>query len=306
LIDDALNQKDYQKAESLLQKTFSSYLGGGANATWYPEKTLLLEERRNYFEKNEEEISGLLELWAIVSNKLGNAKRRAASELQSVMFCAPEDWNAVISEYKKHKNPDVKKAIDVLFTKWQTEMALCSFYHDMDDHLSPDTWIHWLIEAELNIKGKRKWFMEKLNTWFAHLMKDRKSFEKQWYLLARLTKDLPGSGKLKKAYPTFFKVVLPEDSGSSVLGKSRCSALKDMDAGSCLLRTMEVWEKRLRYIVPDPSKAHKSDYSYHAQWMKALYELNRRAYEDMLAQWYEKHNRRRNLWRDMRGLRLPV
>lgn len=306
LIDDALNQGDYQKAESLLVETFSSYLSRAGKAAWYPEKSLLLDERRYYHEGNREDVSGLLESWAKVSKKLGDTKRRAASEIQSVIFRAPEDWDAVIGEYKKQRKPQVKKVIDPLFAHWQTEMARRSILYDIDARVSSDTWIHWLIEAELSATGKKKWFMEKLNTWLASLKKNSNAFGKQWHLLARLTKDLPESNKLNKQYPTFFKIVLPQDYETSLLGKARCSGLKKMNAGTCLSTAMDVWKNRLRYIVPDPAHSHKSDYTHHAQWMKALYELSHDAYDSILAQWHEKHKRRRNLWRDMKSHHLPV
>ena len=306
LIDDAVNQGDYQKAESLLLETFSSYLGRGDKADWYPEKSLLLDEQRYYHEDNREDVSGLLDSWANVSNKLGNTKRRAASEIQSVIFRAPEDWDAVIGEYKKQRKPQVKKVIDPLFAHWQAEMARRSSRYDMDARVSSDTWIHWLIEAELDVKRKKKWFLEKLNAWLSRLKKNSNTFGKQWHLLARLTKDLPESSKLKKQYSTFFKIVLPQDSEASLLGKARCSRLKKMNAGTCFSTAMDVWKNRLRYIVPDPAHSYKSDYTHHAQWMKALYELSPDAYDRVLAQWHEKHRRRRNLWRDMKSHRLPV
>ncbi|MCK4488219.1 MAG: hypothetical protein KAU38_15855 [Desulfobacterales bacterium] len=306
LIDDAVNQGDYQKAESLLVETFSSYLGRADNAAWYPEKSLLLDERRYYHEGNREDVSGLLESWAKVSKKLGDTKRKAASEIQSVIFRAPEDWDAVIGEYKKQRKPQVKKVIDPLFAHWQTEMARRSICYDMDARVSSDTWIHWLIEAELSATGKKKWFMEKLNTWLASLKKNSNAFGKQWHLLARLTKDLPESSKLKKQYPTFYKIVLPEDHETSLLGKARCSGLKKMNAGTCLSTAMDVWKNRLRHIVPDPAHSHKSDYTHHAQWMKALHELSHEAYDGVLAKWHKKHKRRRNLWRDMQSHSLPV
>jgi hypothetical protein len=306
LIDDAVNQGDYQKAESLLGKTFSSYLGREDKATWYPETSLLLDEQRYYHENNKKDVSGLLESWANVSEKLGNTKRSATSEFQSVVFGAPEDWDAVIGEYKKQQNPEAKSAIDSLFSHWQTEMARRSLRNVMNATVSSDTWVHWLIEAELDFTGKREWFMEKLNAWLAHLKKDRNVFRREWGLLARLTKDLPESSKLKKQYPTFFKIVLPEDSEASLLSKVRRKGLDKMNAGSCLSNAMDVWKDRLRHIVPDPAHSYKSDYTNHAQWMKALYELSRSAYDVVLAQWHGKHKRRRNLWRDMKSYRLPV
>ena len=101
-------------------------------------------------------------------------------------------------------------------------------------------------------------------------------------------------------------MVLPEDSGMSLLDKVRCRALKDMGGDSCLSMAMQGWKRRLRAIVPDTEKSYKSDYSHHAQWMKAIYELSPDAYNGILAEWQEKHKRRRNLWRDMRAHHLPV
>ena len=62
----------------------------------------------------------------------------------------------------------------------------------------------------------------------------------------------------------------------------------------------------LSHIVPDPKVVYKSDYTNHAQWMKALYELSRESYDSVLAEWREKHKRRRNLWRDMKSNGLPI
>jgi hypothetical protein len=84
----------------------------------------------------------LLELWANVSKKLGNSKRSAVSEFQGVIFRAPEDWDAIISNYKKQRNQETKETIDSLFSHWQTEMARRSIGLFMDDSASSDTWIH--------------------------------------------------------------------------------------------------------------------------------------------------------------------
>ena len=50
-------------------------------------------------------------------------ERSATSKFQSVVFGVPEDWDAVINEYKKQQNPEVKSVVDSLFSHWQTEMA---------------------------------------------------------------------------------------------------------------------------------------------------------------------------------------
>ena len=163
-----------------------------------------------------------------------------------------------------------------------------------------------MIETRLDMTGKRKWFLKKLDAWLDDLKKDGKAFEQQWPLLARLTKDLPGSGNLKKSYPTFFKVMLPSDSGPSPLGEARCRGLKEMDTGIFLSRAMGIWKSHLRRLAPDPANSHKSNYEEHAEWMKALHELSYDEYKALLAQWHETHKKRRNLWRDMKKHQLPI
>ena len=134
LIDDAIAQGDYGKADSLLQQTFSSYLDRDEKNIWHPEISLLLVERSYY--PGEEEIARLLESWGSVAENLGNVKRSAASRLQNVVYRAAEDWEAIICEYKKLHVPGVKGVIDLLFSEWQTEMARRSIPSEMDNNFS--------------------------------------------------------------------------------------------------------------------------------------------------------------------------
>ena len=122
-----------------------------------------------------------------------------------------------------------------------------------------------------------------------------------------MTTDLPGSKSLKQKYPVFYETTLPDEAETDdLLGNFRCNGLKKMKAGSCQKIAMKIWQTHLRRIVPDPANAYKSDYTYHAQWAKALYELNQEAYTALLVRWRKKHNRRRNLWRDMKAAGLSV
>lgn len=96
--------------------------------------------------------------------------------------------------------------------------------------------------------------------------------------------------------PLFWKTVLPDKpKADDLLGHFRHKGLKKMKAGSCLKPALDPWQTHLRRIVPDPANAYKADYTEHAHWAEALYELNQKAYSALLAQWRKKHNRRRNL-----------
>jgi hypothetical protein len=177
----------------------------------------------------------------------------------------------------------------------------------MDAPTVSDSWVHWLIEASLDPKKKKEWFLGKLNGWLNDLKKDKKIFKKQRHCLARLTSDLPDSKRLVQKYPVFYKTALPaEASADDLLGSFRCSGLKKMNAGPGLLVAMDVWREYLYLIVPDPADAYKSDYTDHAAWCKAVHELNQNTYTALLSRWRKKHNRRRNLWRDMKAIGLSV
>ena len=307
LIDDALNRKEFQEAERWLEKTFSSFLARKGQGIWSPEVSLLIGQHEYYMEENREELSELLQIWSKVSLKLGDLQRGAAAQLQGVIFRLPADCEAVIKEYKHMIRPKIKKAIDPLFEQWKTEMADCSFSRYMDAPPVSDSWVHWLIEASLDPKKKKEWFMRKLNGWLNELKIDKKTFKKQWLLLARLTSDLPGSKTLERKYPVFYETALPEKvSSDDLLGNFRCSGLKKMKAGPGLLFAIEVWQEHLHLIVPDPANAYKSDYTDHASWCKAVFELNQKSYKTLLSRWRKKHNRRRNLWRDMKAIGLSV
>jgi hypothetical protein len=307
LVDDAVNRKDYQEAESWLVKTFASILARKKQGKWYPEVSLLIGQHQYSMAKGREEISNLLQIWSKVSLKLGNLQRGAAAQLQGVIFRLPVDCQAVIKEYKRLINPKNKKSITPLFEQWKTQMAERSFSHYMDAPPVSDSWLHWLIEASLDPKTKKEWFMRKLNSWLRELKKDKRTFKKYWPWLARLTSDLPDSKTLEEKYPVFCKTALPgKASPDDLLANFRCKCLKKMKAGPGLHLAMDVWKEHLHLIVPDPANVYKSDYSHHAAWCKAVYELNQKTYQALLSRWRKTHNRRRNLWRDMKAIGLSV
>ncbi|MGB9439722.1 MAG: hypothetical protein WCB15_17370 [Desulfobacterales bacterium] len=307
LVDDALKRKEFQDAERWLEKTFASFLERSKKGEWRPEISLLIGQPEYYMADGQEEIADLLRIWSQVSLKLGDLQRGAAAQFQGVIFRLPADCETVIKEYKRIITPKIKKILNPLFEQWKTEMAERSLSSYMDAPPVSDSWVHWLIEASLDPKKKKEWFMNKLNGWLSELKIDKKTFKKQWRWLARLTPDLPGSKTLEKNYPVFYKTALSrEASPDDLLGNFRTSGLKKMKAGPGLLVAMDVWKEHLHLIVPDPANAYKSDYSDHASWCKAVHELNQKAYKALLSRWRKKHNRRRNLWRDMKAIGLSV
>jgi len=306
LVHDAIRQKNQQLAESLLIKTFSSYLGGDRKKKWLPENSLLMTERRSFLSERDEEIGTLLNIWADVAKRLKNKERCTAVQFQAVTFDDSEKWDMAFKTYQRLSKGIMKKKLAPLFTQWKNEMAARSYPYFLDSSKVADTWVHWLIEALLDEKKDEGQFLNKVAGWLSDLEKHPKTLKQQWLWLGLLTRDLPNSEKIKTKYPSFWRTVLPEDDSGGDLANSRCKGLRKMKAGSYLTDVLEIWKKHLRRIIPDPANAHKSNYGEYACWAEALLELNKDEYHALMAQWRRKHIRRRNLWRDLKAMNLPV
>ena len=304
LAEAANKRKENRETESWIEKTFSSYLGIAKKKTWHPEDSLLLSKCGFITDEDAKEIDQLLRLWSKAADKTGNRLRSAAAEIQAVIVLSPENWDTVIKTYKRLAIPQTKDTLRPLFEQWKTEMALRSLPHHQVAGKNLDTWIHWLIEAVLNGRREQKWFSDQLEHWLHALKKEGNLFKKQWLWLARLTGDWQG---IEKRFPAFYKFVIPaDDPFGGVLQKSRCDGLQNMKVGKLRDLLMMVWQKHLARIVPDPSDSHKSSYMRHVNGAKALHELNPEACTKLLRRWQKKHNRRRNLWRDLKAAGLTI
>jgi hypothetical protein len=306
LVEDAIVHRNYALAESMLIETFSSYLGENRKGNWLPENSLLPTERRNLLSEGEEEIATLLKNWADVAKRLKNTGRHSAALFQAVTFDGSGEWDVILRTYQRLSKGAARKTLAPLFEQWKNEMAARSYPYYLDSPKVSDTWIHWLIEAMLDEKKGGETFLTRMAEWLSDLEKDSKAFKQQWLWLAVFTRDLPNSEKIKTPYPSFWETAISESDYGGDLAVSRRKGLRRMKAGSCLATVLEVWKKQMKGIIPDPVNAHHSRYTECARWAEALFELNKDGYHALMAQWRKKHHRRRNLWRDLKAVNLPV
>ncbi|MCP4692903.1 MAG: hypothetical protein GY859_32985 [Desulfobacterales bacterium] len=306
LVEDALEKEDYQKVESVLIRTFSSYSDAAGGPAWRPEDSLLEESEWGASESDKEELSDLLEIWSAAAERLGKSERAAALRFQGVVFRDSDNWDAVTEACRMERRRPLRQAVEPLFDQWRNLTAARSAAPEEASAVQ-DTWIHWLIDARLDVEKKRKGFLTKLEAWLALLMDNGSAFEEQSKWLAVLTRDLPGADALEKKHPAFYAEILSaRGSGASRLSTYRRESLEMMKAGPCLSLAVKIWRGHLRRLAPDPALATKSDYTRHARWSAALRDLNPAAFDALMDQWRQRHARRRNLWRDLRAMGLGV
>ncbi|MBI9082970.1 MAG: hypothetical protein JEZ11_05185 [Desulfobacterales bacterium] len=308
LVDAALEQGDARTAESWLEKTFASLLGPRRKTQWFPETDLLVAKTAARIDIQSEQVMPLLQLWARAARELGSEGRARAAEFQAIVFQAQDNGDAVLAAHGDTAGTRFQSAIEPLWKQWKSEMAIRSI-RGSRYYMEPgksDTWVHWLIDAAVEGKPGAKSFRSHVETWLTALATDGKTFEKQWQWLALLTEDLDGPRQLEQKYPLFCQAVLPPDNHTGRLAVFRRQTLLKMNAEVCLPGILTVWKKQLHRIMPDPQTVHKSNYSGHANWAGALWELNPDQFNALIQRWRTKHNRRRNLWRDLNAQGLPV
>ena len=309
LVEDAVGRGDWQAAESWLEKTFASLLGPRRKMPWFPESDLLVAQARIYSGIEAEEIVSLLELWTQAARALGLDHRANAAEFQAVVLQELENWDAVLAAYAKTAGMTTHAVIAPLWEQWKNEMVGRSVRR----YLEPgdgSTWIHWLLDALVEGRAGAQSFLNRVDAWLKTLKSDGAAFENQWRSLALLTDDLDPEQRLPQQYPHFCRAALweglPAGNPTESLAAARRRALSQIDAGTLFPGILAVWKQHLHRIVPDPATAHKSNYNHHATWAAAVQEFNPDRFKSLIERWRETHNRRRNLWRDLKAQGLPV
>lgn len=304
LIEDALARQDYNAAVSYLEKTFEILLSRSGKDAWKPESALMLDYLCFNYKLIHQEVEELLDMWISAEERLENRKKADLLRMQSVTLRNPTDWETVINEYALLRGVEPFPAIDSLFSLWKTEMAKRSAREIKDGQILADSWIGWLIDAKLDNNGEC--FGEKLEHWLHSLMKDTHKFNKEYPLIELLTHDLNSEKFLESKLVRIFSDVFNRHYGYEELAHHRISALEQYGISRHIPTILSVWRNCASRMVPDPEKMCGYGYTGCAAWMKLLHELNPDEYKRLLSKWKLKHQRRRNLWRDMRSLNLPV
>ncbi|MCX6928817.1 MAG: hypothetical protein NT154_37235 [Verrucomicrobia bacterium] len=307
LIADALGRKDYAQAEHWVERTFASFLGLTEAGAWRPEDSLLPPAAQFYYgSAASDNTRKLLAQWEEIAVKRKATLRVASCRLQRAVYTAPAYWPEVLRAFEEFQQQGgAGKVGEKLFAEWRDRMASACDYHDGQKPRLVDSWVTWLIEARRAPATRTHQLVEHLDVWFECFAKHASFFGQQWRSLALLTRVLPGASQVKERYPTFYAQVLVPSLGlDPKLEQSLREAFAALAAAVAQLDPMPIWEKHLHALVPSPERTG-SNYREQALWMKALGEVNQTAYDKLLTNWQVVYRRRRNLWAEMKALKLP-
>jgi hypothetical protein len=307
LIADAMERKAFPQAELWMERSFASFLHWPEDEVWLPEDSLLPPAgRHHYGVATTDDALKLLEQWETIAMKAKASARAAGCRLQRAILASSSDWLEVLRAFDEFQQQGgARKIAEKLFTEWRDRTANECVYGAEQKQRPEDSWVSWLIEARRAPATHKKTLLDHLDVWLECFQKHASFFEKQWRSLALLSRVLPSAPKFKERSPTFHAQVLVPSLGlDPKLEQSLREALAflGVDVGQC--DPMSIWEKHLHALVPSPGGTG-SYYREQALWMKALNEVNRSAYDKLLAEWRVVYRRRRNLWAEMKGLQLP-
>lgn len=303
LIEDAQSKGDPEALETWLGRTFSSLLRTGEE--WRPEDSLIVEHFHSLSDEQKETVGGLFETWANAAGSMGKTARAAAARLQQTILADKRDIPAVLREHTALSGPEADQVLAPLFQAWKGHLAKlswCARGYGMERDVS---WVHWLVEAARQGPDGRTYFSARLRDWFTAMLAEAKLSHGDYECLQSLTFDLSDLVQLAHRYPGL-AALLRIPGSDTVLHQFRKALLQELQAQDLLGDILAVWRQHIAKMVPDPGSAKNSRYEEHAAWMRALHELDQPGYGRVLAAWRGKHQRRRNLWGEMRSLGLPT
>ncbi|MDJ0762804.1 MAG: hypothetical protein QNJ97_07415 [Myxococcota bacterium] len=275
---------------------------------WEPTRDLLICHRQHYFfYSSEETLVRFFNLWSKTAGGLGRKELQAALSLQAVMVAKWKDWDTVLSKFDKSSSAGFEALVDRFYEQWKNLTAEQAEKYTVDkDWGIEGSWIPILIdEARAKRRNSRR-FHKSMREWLKQASHPSENMKHLRYYLEKLTWELNRSSAIRKISPALYQILSSRYSESDLLDKSMKRWLKRLDGSALFSDIMAVWKKGIVHLVPDPAGARNSRYDHHAEWLKALFELNHPEYDRMVKEWREIHRRRINLWKAVSKQGLPV
>lgn len=305
VIEALLAEQNYSESLTVIQETLHSFFKNTrGQENWTPEGSLFIAASGFYYEGEQASAGQLLRFYQKTAQGLNQTERANALEMQCVAIAQQSNWSAMFKAFADI--PLAEPTRQALFTSWRDlvdrRSKPSSSWGGYGTVKKVDSWwLTWLIDSVADAHKGASWFQHQIRQWLTQLPGDKQQLGENYDVLRLLTQDLTEiQNNGRPEYPQFYRVVIAPHTASLKTDKSRQEYLQQYAPADLLDQVMNYWKINLQNFVPTPQSASKSDYTPHAQWMKALKEVSPKSYETLLAQWRSDHQRRSNLWRAMK------
>jgi len=301
LLKGALARKDFAQADAVVRQALPGMLGSEPGLSWDPRQALLI--RHPYYRYRQDwspDVFHLLEAWRTTAEALGRTDEARAIVLQLLVARKRDDWDAIVAALR-----DVQASCALLIADWRSEFAESSVRATTSRDGIPELgWLHALVDAVLAGADGRA-FREAVRKWLREAAGTPALLHQCEYSLATLLMDVDGAGHLRRNGPKLVRLLSRDRGGSRGTDRTRQRWIEQLGGFELYPEILAFWKRNAAALVPDPGRQEKSDYERCAEWMAAILELDRDAYDAIIGRWSVEHRRRRNLWQAFGRRGLP-
>ena len=302
VVDELLKKKNVKGAAEVAEEAVRSlpHLRGGE--TWDPRTSLLVSPLSRVGDEGDRDLARLLRRWLKAAEALERLDLVCALRIQVVTCTRRTDWDAAVEEFRKIPSSldDLRRRLFSEWAAWVRNECL-----DLDPEAGDpqeSTWIEALLIA-VHEGGRRRTasFRQSVEKLLGEAERTENRLRAAHDSLAMLTLDLDRQGRLRREYPSLYRVLAVWDVGDRAMRKRRRIWLEYCKGPALLPKVIAFWKRNAAKLVPDPVQ---SNYERCAAWLAAVNELDVPAYRRIVAKWQTAHRRRRNLWKAISKRRL--
>jgi len=306
VIQDLIARKAFQDALVLVEEATRAMLRNEEGERWDPRCALLIRNRPLYLEGEKRAMISLLGHWLKLALALGNEEQVWALKLQLVVLRRWTDGEAVLEALRRVPSPGFDSIRERLFEEWRLLIAQDSIGNILtDDAGHKPSWVPGLVDAARAGIAGPVLLRGVIRGWLEEIAKTDKSLQRAFGLLAVLTLDLDCDSKLAATLPMLKQLLSKYEGGNRSVTATRRGWLKRLEGNKLFPELIEFWRRNAARLVPEPEYS-AGDYSDCANWLAALHTLDSASYRKILGAWKLKHRRRRNLWKALECVKVPL
>jgi hypothetical protein len=306
VIQDLIARKAFQDAVVLVEEAVRSMLRSKEGECWDPRSDLLIRNRSLYSEGEKRAVISLLSHWLKLALALGNEEQVWALKLQLVVLRRWTDGDAILEALRRVPSPRFDSIRERLYEEWRlliAEHSVRFLLTDAPGHKS--AWVHGLVDAARAGASGPALLRGVIRGWLEEIAKTDKSLQQAFGALAVLTLDLDCDSQLAATFPMLKQLLIKYEGGNLSVTATRRNWFRRLGGTELFPELIEFWKRNAARLVPEPEHS-AGDYSDCANWLAALHTLDSASYRKILEAWKLKHRRRRNLWKALERVKVPL